>query len=84
MLSKDEFMAAFANELRGLLLEGFAEALKPGDFTRNGAFMVRQMRQASDLLERAYARLAAQGSPLPAKPANGQPAKPAGKPETRV
>ena len=72
MVSKEEFIAAFADELRGLLLESFSESFKVGDHATNGQAMIRQMRRAQNLLERAYYKLAGQA---PARPVvNGQPA----------
>jgi hypothetical protein len=72
MVSKDEFIAAFADELRGLLMESFAESLKVGDHATNGQAMVRQLKRANNLLERCYFKLA--GQPPAKAPANGQPA----------
>lgn len=70
MISKEEFLAAFADELRGLLLESFAESTKVGDHVTNGKTIVAQMKRANNLLERCYYKLAGQ-SVEPIKPANG-------------
>lgn len=72
MVSKEEFIAAFADELRGLLLESFADAVKIGDHASNGQKIIQQMKRANNLLERCYYKMA--GQPPAKAPANGQPA----------
>lgn len=58
MIPLSAFKAAFADELRGLLLESFAEALKVGDHATNGQRIIQQMKRADNLLERCYYKLA--------------------------
>ena len=60
-MTKDEFIAKFADELTGLLLASFAQMADrqkvPGDDKSNaadGRFMIQQMRKARDLLARMH------------------------------
>jgi hypothetical protein len=62
--TKEDFMAKWADELSGLLLAAFAEEKKGTDFSRDGRFMVVQLRRARSLLERMYDDLARQETPL--------------------
>ena len=81
MKTKDEFIANWQDELTGLLLASFAEEKRQGEFAKDGKFFIHQMRRGRDLLARMHADLASMPSPqqpaLAAKPANGQPTKPA-------
>ena len=65
MKSKEELIAAFADELNGLLLAAFAEEQNHSDFARNGRTMVQQMRRARNLLERIHAFMQDAPKPLP-------------------
>ena len=71
-LTKEEFKALFADELRGLLVEAFADnhlaekAQNPGVAeAAKGKMIVGQFRKAQGLLERMYDAL----QPKPAVPA---------------
>jgi hypothetical protein len=80
--TKDEFLAAWADELTGLLLASFAEEKKHAfDPARDGRFFVQQLRRARDLLQRMWEVDVKSKEPLPVKPqANGTldaPARPA-------
>jgi hypothetical protein len=76
--TREEFRAKWSHELYGLLLASFAEEKRTGDFTRDGRFMVQQMRRGADLLERIYDALPSE--PLvpgtPSMPAEGSPKQP--------
>jgi len=65
-MTKDEFVAAWGDEMTGLLLAAFAAEKKAGDFSADGRFFVQQMRRARDLLGRIYERDIAK--PVQAKP----------------
>ena len=56
MKTKEEFLRAFADELRGLLAESFAEARhsRQTDHAANGHMIVEQLRRGQSLLERMY------------------------------
>ena len=73
-MTKDEFKALFADELRGLLVEAFADnhlaekAQTPGIAeAAKGRMIVGQFRKAQNLLERMYDALN-----KPAVPAKGK------------
>lgn len=53
-MTKDEFIAANQNELVGLLMASFVEAMKPGEFSKQGAMMIQQMRKGREFLGRMY------------------------------
>ncbi len=91
---KEDIAARFTDELSGRLASAFAEAESrrlagdgggtEKDAAAVGRFMVSQLRWAREFLGRVgdVADVAVEAAKP--KPANGQPAKLAGKPETRV
>ncbi len=74
MKSKEDFVAAFKNELVGLLLEAFHEAAEGNprfDHHKVGKAMLAKMKRAEALVGEMYAFL----SPPPPLPQNGTPVK---------
>ena len=65
MKSKEELIAAFGDELNGLLLAAWAEEKDHSDFARDGKWMVFQMRRGRHLLERIWTFMQEQPKPLP-------------------
>jgi hypothetical protein len=78
--TREEFRARWSHELYGLLLASFAEEKRTGDFTRDGRFMVQQMRRGADLLERIYDSFPGEHLPpgTPVMPVKDSPKQPPG------
>lgn len=67
--TRDEFEAAVADEMTGLLLAAYADAKAAGDFSHDGRKMMQQMRRGRALRDRIYRLFVPDVAPI----ANGKP-----------
>lgn len=73
MMTREQLLAKYADELSGMLLDSWiADRISVGDPAARGRYMTQQLRRARDFLGRVYQDLGAT-----VEPANGKPAVPA-------